>query len=288
MLSNYTKGLVSVIVPIYNDTRFLREALNSIVQQSYKEFEIILVDDYSKNKEQIEIIGNEYKNECKITFKRNERNLGLAATRNVGIRAANGEFICFLDADDVFAPDKLRIQTEILDKNTDIDITFSDEYVIRDNEKVNIPQQFPYGFELDKKKLVNAFAQRSFIAVFTVMLRSSVLKQKMFNEQLKWNEDDDLWFRVFLNGNGIYSDYVSGYRRLHDSNMSRDRLAMSYYQIRTFYEWCKLCKKSKRDDLKQIIKKRGYEMFRNYIRIAINQRKVKPDVIFYYAGIYLS
>ena len=110
-MSGEKKALASIIVPVYNGERFVAEALDSIFAQDYRPIEVIVVDDGSSDRtpEIVRSIGE-------IRDLRHP-NQGIAATRNAGIREAHGEFIAFLDADDVMLPDKLSVQIKYLSEH---------------------------------------------------------------------------------------------------------------------------------------------------------------------------
>ncbi len=110
---------ISVIVPVYNGEKYLKEAIDSILSQSYRPFEIILIDDGSNDK--TAEIAAIYKKTLTYLYQKNK---GIAASRNLGISMAKGNFISFLDADDLWIKEKLQIQKERLAADPAIDIIF--------------------------------------------------------------------------------------------------------------------------------------------------------------------
>ena len=115
--------LVSIITPTYNSQMFLEQTIDSIVNQTYKNWELIIVDDASSDNT-VNIINNyvsEFKN---IHLIQNEINLGAGVARNKGIQAAKGDFIAFLDSDDLWNPNKLKVQIKYMIKNH-LDVCFS-------------------------------------------------------------------------------------------------------------------------------------------------------------------
>jgi len=281
------KGLVSVVIPVYNDCRFLQETIESVLAQTYRNFEIVLIDDGSKDPAPIEAVIRPYLGD-NFRYVRNPMNIGLAASRNVGIRHSKGEFICFLDADDILTPRKFEEQTGLLNARPDMQMVFSDEYAIRDGVRIEVPQQFPNGYTAGDRP-VETFVRASFIAVFTVMVRAAALEKiGIFNEFLRWNEDDDLWFRMMLAGEVGYSEYVSGYRRLHDQNMSLNRVKMMFYQLKTFSGWTSECRKFKRPDLKKIIKNRSMPLAKTYFKTTLRRGKLDGKALSYFFTIVIS
>jgi glycosyltransferase involved in cell wall biosynthesis len=107
--------LVSVVIPCYNDAATLARAIDSVIKQTYVNIEIIVVNDCSPQTDLIEKCLSHYPQVC---YLRNAVNIGLAATRNNGLNIASGEIVAFLDADDEYLPDKIKLQVEALDANT--------------------------------------------------------------------------------------------------------------------------------------------------------------------------
>lgn len=132
-------SLVSVIIPTYKRTDALKAALESILKQTYENLEIIVVDDNgvgSKEQKSVEAIIEQYKENPKIRYVKNEKNMGGAAARNVGIEAAKGEYLAFLDDDDEYYPEKIEKQLQVF-LNSDSDklaLVYCDvEHVGRNN-----------------------------------------------------------------------------------------------------------------------------------------------------------
>ncbi|MBO7502640.1 MAG: glycosyltransferase family 2 protein [Paludibacteraceae bacterium] len=106
--------LVSVIMPTYNCGRFIRESINSVLTQTYTDWELLIVDDCSTD--DTESIVRSY-NDSRIRYTRNEENLGAALTRNKALKNAKGRYIAFLDSDDVWAPEKFKRQIAFMQAN---------------------------------------------------------------------------------------------------------------------------------------------------------------------------
>ena len=113
--------LISIIIPVYNTEKYVKEALDSIFSQTYKNFEIICIDDGSIDNSLsiLESFGD------KIQIIKNDKNHGTSESRNKGIHVAKGEFIAFLDADDVWTSNKLELQIKEFNNNSDLDISFT-------------------------------------------------------------------------------------------------------------------------------------------------------------------
>ncbi len=119
-------GLVSIITIFYNAERFIEEAAASVISQTYSHWELLLVDDGSTDSStQIaKDLASEHQNRIFYLRHPDGKNHGMSATRNLGIEHARGEFIAFLDADDIYFPEKLEVQVRILQENSDIPIVY--------------------------------------------------------------------------------------------------------------------------------------------------------------------
>lgn len=106
--------LVSIITPVYNSEEYLEETILSVINQTYKNWELLLIDDYSTDNS-YKII-EKYLTDERIKYLRNERNSGPAITRNVGLEKSKGEYIAFLDSDDIWAKNKLELQIDYMKK----------------------------------------------------------------------------------------------------------------------------------------------------------------------------
>ena len=113
MERTYTKGLVSVIMPIYNAEKYLAETLNSIFDQDYENIEIVLVDDCSKDGS-AKIISEYQKNHPEIIYYLQEKNMGAGAARNKALELAQGQYVAFLDSDDIWLPQKISKQIQLM------------------------------------------------------------------------------------------------------------------------------------------------------------------------------
>ena len=115
------KPLVTVITPAYNAEKFIVEAIDSVLNQTYKEFEYIIIDDCSTDKT-LKIAQTYAKKDKRVRVYKNEKNLGIAGNRNKGVSLAKGKYIMWQDADDISISDRMENQVNILEKNKDMGI----------------------------------------------------------------------------------------------------------------------------------------------------------------------
>ena len=138
------KPTVSVIIPTYNRAKLLPRAIKSVLNQTFKDFEVIIVDDGSTDNTE-EVINEFQKHNKRIKYIRHEKNKGAAAARNTGIKIAQGEYIAFQDSDDEWLPNKLEKQMEIFESApAEIGVVYTDygEWVIVEKSIYPLSKEF--------------------------------------------------------------------------------------------------------------------------------------------------
>jgi len=180
--------LVSVIIPTYNRANFLKEAIDSVLNQDYKNFELIVVDDGSTD-ETTSVLKGYYD---KIKYIRIPHQ-GVSRARNVGIEQAKGGLIAFLDSDDLWMPKKLSIQVEFFKKHLDALVCQTEEIWIRNGRRVN-PKKYhikPSGMIFEQ------CLKRCMVSTSSVMVRRSLFESiGVFDESFYVCEDYEIWLRV--------------------------------------------------------------------------------------------
>jgi len=181
---------ISVVMPVFNSEKFLIEAIQSILSQTYQNFEFIIVDDASTDKSLS--ISEEYaKKDNRIKVIKNKFNKGIAISRNIGIRNSKGKYIATQDSDDISNPERLIKQFMFLDKNPDVGVVGSHIRIFGDNGE-------SYRFyNQNDKDLRNKIFFYSPIAQPASMIRKKVFKDVgYYDEKYPPCEDLDLWFRI--------------------------------------------------------------------------------------------
>lgn len=183
--------LVSVIIPVYNRSGLLRRALKSVLNQTYKNLEVVIVDDGSDDG--IDVNDSIKRYDGRFLLVRQPENLGVSSARNAGFEQSRGEWIAFLDSDDEWHRDKVSRQVEWLEKNPGFRIVQTREIWIRRGVRVNPPRTHEkIGGEIFKESL-----ERCMITPSSVMLERGLFKEAGgFNEALPACEDYDLWLRI--------------------------------------------------------------------------------------------
>lgn len=208
---------VSVILPAYNCEKFIGKAIQSVLQQTFTDFELIIINDGSTDN--TESIIHEFDDQ-RIVYFRNSNNQGLVYTLNTAVSHANGKYIARMDADDICLRERLAKQKTFLDQNEDITVVASIiEFINEQEEKTGI-------WELDRQTITPAQIRRAIlkqncIAHPTVMIRSEIIKQLKYKEYQKNIEDYDLWLRLLNRGYKITKlDEPLLLYRIHDTSVT--------------------------------------------------------------------
>lgn len=189
------KPRVSVLLPVYNGQRFLAESINSVLIQSFKNFELIIIDDGSTDKS-LQIIKRFAAADQRIVFK-SRPNVGLSATLNEAIKMTKATYIARQDADDVSDPKRLEKQLLYMDANPDVYLLGTNYHVI--NEAGGVLKTTDVLTQLADLKLAEIFSNQ--FGHGSVMIRKSVLKNSGgFNLRYKIAQDYDLWLRISRQG----------------------------------------------------------------------------------------
>ncbi|MEK6645251.1 MAG: glycosyltransferase family A protein [Candidatus Firestonebacteria bacterium] len=211
--------LVSVIIPTYNRLDYIHEAIDSVLAQTYKNYEIIVVNDGSSV--DIRKALEPYKD--KIVYLSHQENRGLSAARNTGIKNSNGKYLAFLDDDDLFENQKLEIQVPVLENNPAIGFVYSDYYIFN-SKSTDMKLRLAAGRD-DTQKFAQIFFLNYNVAVPTILIRRTCFEDVgFFDEDLRQHEDGDMLLRVALQWRVGFSEYPSARVRYHDNQMSRNRI----------------------------------------------------------------
>jgi len=214
MNSNKQFPLVTVIIPCYNQDLYLPDAINCLIHQTYKNWECIIVNDGSTDNSK-NIADSFAENESRIKII-HQKNKGLSAARNVGLDAASGKYIQFLDADDVIEVSKLSIQVEAILKYKDFPFICYSDYRYGSNDDINITiknnNYTPARFIKDLP--IYDFAVR-WETEFSIPIHAFLFDSYFFNkksirfdETLSNHEDWDCWMQIFNFNPKIY--FVEG------------------------------------------------------------------------------
>jgi len=206
--------LVSVLMPVYNASAYVKEAIGSILDQSYQNFEFIIINDGSTDSTEEQIIS--FKTN-KIKYYRNATNLGLIATLNKGIDLCKGEYILRMDADDVSMRDRIKKQVEFMESHKEVGVCGSDYIHFGKGKQIPLRSHHTHdlisGWMLFNSSMVHP----------SLIIRSSVLKveKPYLNPEFKYSEDYELWSRLIFKSEFADVPETLLKYRIHASQVSR-------------------------------------------------------------------
>ena len=213
---------------VYNEPeKFLRESIESILNQTFKDFEFIIVLDNPNNKKAEEIIKDYQKKDKRIIFIKNRKNLGLAASLNKGINLANGKYIARMDGDDISFPKRLEKQLRYMRKNKNTDLLFSWVYFIDENG--NILREFkPERYKF--KEIKKYFFKEQLLIHPTIFAKNKVLKNNLYDERQTKSQDYELWMRLMAKNYkfDIIQEFLLKYRIPKENYKKRIKKQLEY------------------------------------------------------------
>jgi glycosyltransferase involved in cell wall biosynthesis len=248
--------LVSVIIPCYNASKFLNETITSILDQTYTNIEIIIVDDGSTDN-----IAQVIEGFCsKVIYKR-QNNSGVSVARNEGYLISNGEYICFVDADDWLYPETVSEKVNLLQNNSSFGIAYG--WVMVADRNLKDTGEILKG-KAGKDVIESLLNFESPIPCPSNVLfrRDTIEKVGLFDPHLSMSADFDMWLRVCLKYETGMINKLSVKYRIHSNNMSRNTISL-------------------KNDMEFIIKK--YEVNRTFENSMWNKTKQK---LYYIVAVY--
>lgn len=256
IMGNYNE-LISIVTASYNYENYIKETIESVMAQSYQNWELIIVDDGSRDNS-LNVI-NEYcqkDSRIKLFTHENNENKGLAQTIQYGIELSNGKYIAFLESDDTITSDYLEKKAKIIEKYENIALIFNDinlfgyeekirgfEYYINKRAEILNSKIYPTNIlkEMDIFNLISTFS--------SVMVRKDILRNLSFNSPIKASLDYYLWLQVVQKHDVYYIDEKLTNWRMHKDSYSNE-----------------LKKPSSRDYLELNLLKNKFILYRNPIK----------------------
>lgn len=216
------RPLITVVMPNYNGHRFVEQAIDSVLSQTYQNLELLVVDDCSKD-DSLQLIKQKAQSDKRICVIALEKNAGVANARNVGIREAKGKYIALLDNDDVWAVDKLERQLAIAEKGADI-VYCSYDFIDEQNNKIKKP------FIVPRQTNFNMMLASSVISCSTSFIKTELMQAHPFNPEF-YHEDYVLWMKLLRVCPTAYGDekvlmhyrQVAGSRSNKKGNAAKER-----------------------------------------------------------------
>ncbi len=239
----------SIVITAYNSAKYIRESILSASNQTEKDIEIIVVDDGSAD-ETVTLAKDLSKSDARIKVYPRAHHGKPSITRNAGMRLAKGKYICFLDADDRYEPDKVKHQLDILEANPDFAAAFHDmRYMnergecldgtfLREVNFLEISSNFLTKHHNNDYYVCDnnfyKFMSLNYAAIHTstIMVRRSLIEQEriIFPEDVRVGEDTQVWWLIATGRQIAYINKVFSHYRLHDSSVTKDKNKVQFYK----------------------------------------------------------
>lgn len=226
-MENYP--LVTIGLPFYNDSKFLSMAINSVINQSYPNWELLLVDDGSSD-DSLEI-ARQYEN-AKIKVFSDGRNLGLASRLNETIRKAKGVYYARMDADDIMAVNRIESQVKYLVEHPEVDVLGTSAHVINSSNEIIGGIKYPH--ISDNYNLIDILNGAVFVHP-SIMGKTDWFSRNHYDERLKRNQDRGLWLKTVDESKFVYlSERWMFYRMMGDSSIRKEIRSLKSNRILYF------------------------------------------------------
>jgi len=272
--------LVSVVIIAYNEERYLSDAIESVLNQTYPSIEVIVVDDGSKDNTLT--IARRYEPSIKVISQKNSG--GCSSPRNTGARAARGKYIAFLDADDIIIPEKIALQVQAFKQNPTIGMVIGNYQNFTGAEKYadhfstcpvllsQLNQSKGSALFFAKGGAASLLIEENFsIAGSPLYVKEAFLVLGGFDETLFSCEDFHLVYRFATDYDVLVDSTVIFFRRLHGANMSSNQLKMLRYYCQSRYDLaCRETDSYRKEKLLERVK--GYA--KSYFKAAVRNRRV--------------
>jgi glycosyltransferase involved in cell wall biosynthesis len=209
---------ISVIIPVFNGEKYLGDAIKSILKQTVQPLEIIVVDDGSTD--DTEKVAKNFGRDIQYVY---QENSGIPVTRNTGLELAEGEFISFIDADDLWVTNKLEVQLNLLKRNPKYEMVIGFLYRV------------PFSETTQEEPLRGVKGECATSLGSTLIKKSVFEKIGIFDTEMALGEDVDLFLRVLESGIKVWGhkEIVQLYRQ-HDENITGDEKRKNYYLLKAF------------------------------------------------------
>lgn len=210
---------LTVLMPVYNGEKFLHEAIESILCQTFGDYEFLIIDDGSHDG--TEEIVSSYRDK-RIRFVQNRKNLGQMETLNLGIGLSNSQYIARMDQDDKAMPERLEKEINILDRFHDISLVYSNSYIIDEKGARRAKTSFDYAKPY-RHIVFDKLLKKNFIPGNTVMMRKCIFEKiGLFNPMYQMSAEYELFLRLTQRHKVDFIDEPLGEYRIHRQNSSLD------------------------------------------------------------------
>lgn len=222
------KGLVSIIMPLYNSEKYVSDSIKSVLNQTYPYWELIIVDDCSTDSS-VEVVNSF--NDGRIKLLHNDKNSGAALSRNYALREAKGKWIAFLDSDDVWLLTKLEEQLQFMDDNNYV-FTYSDYRICNDDKWENVIRTAPN--RITFKKMLHY----CYFSTITVIYNAEKVGLIQIGD-IKKNNDYAMWLKALKKADAYRYPHVLAYYIKHKGSISSgNKFKLIKWHYRLFKNEC--------------------------------------------------
>ncbi|MDA8306512.1 MAG: glycosyltransferase [Deltaproteobacteria bacterium] len=215
---------VSVLIPTYNYARYLPEAIESVLSQSFTDFELLIIDDHSTD-DTAEIATRYAQKDKRVCFRVNRRNIGMVENWNLCLKEAEGEYVKYLFADDLLCSvDAVRLMVEALDEDPQVSLVASARQIIdSEGRPIEILTHFPDSGRIDGRRVINRClrCQKNLVGEPTAVMFRKRLCPEGFNPKFRQIVDMEFWFRLLEAGGFAYINRPLAAFRRHDVQQTR-------------------------------------------------------------------
>ena len=256
------KNIVSIVMNCHNGEKYLCEALNSIIKQSYKNWELIFFDNAS-NDNSSHIVKNFHDKRIKYYY---SKYVSLGTARKKALDLCRGQFVTFLDCDDYWDKDKLKLQVNELKKYPDVGVSFSNSYFLKKNKKKLLYTSKP----IDGLVFENLL-KKYYISFDTIILKKFFLDQLRHKFDRKFNiiHDLDLLIRLSMITKFKYIDKPLSFWRIHENSFSQNKISIINKEKKIFLKKLKHIIKNKKDKKKLI----------NFFQLNLNHSLIEEYIV---------
>jgi glycosyltransferase involved in cell wall biosynthesis len=210
---------VSVILPCYNGSRWISQSIESVLAQTYKDFELIIVDDRSTDNSREIISSYLYDERVHYIY---QENRGFSGALNRGIRESRGAFIGFIGQDDLYMPNKLQVQVKYFNEHKDADLIHSNYCSVDSSGRIIRVRDIKIPRFSSKEKLIEYLFINNFIGFETALVKRRCFdKVGLFDERMVGFSDHDMWLRIAGEFNIAYIDLILVKKREHELQFSK-------------------------------------------------------------------
>ena len=267
---------VSVIMACKNSARFIREAIGSVINQTYEDIELIIIDNASSDNS-VNIANQAAKEDPRIKVISLTENVGAGTARNIGISQAAGDWIAILDADDNFLPDKIERQLDVINKTgSDLVLIGTDSYEIDAYGNRFSLQRYP---KKSEDLIFNLKRRKRFPPHSSLMYKADILRTiNCYNKRYTLAQDYDLWLRISSYGRFSSVPYPLVEYRHHESNLSNKNSGFDQVKFSFAASICYYIRSKGYSDPSLILTQDEWEKFLRWISLKLEEKHIQDFI----------